>query len=343
MSLSKKPRDSKYRHLFGTPFQPTDCINSVKIGSVQLDANPVKANGSFLALPWAIGGAVAVIPLSHKGSVHPEHPLIFHEDKTVNDLQFAATDDHLLATANSDGTVDLWRIPEGGFEQSPSAPEREYKVSDKRVMNLSFHPLAADVLLTADAGKTVQLWDITTGQSHVTLPEHKAAPTSFSWSADGKLLASSCKDKQVRLFDPRSSSSLVASAEDHSGVKGAQNTFVGKQGEPELLLTAGTSKGTDRELALWDPRNMSKRLTTVRVDSGSSHLFPFADRDLGLVYVAGKGDGNIRYYELGSDEPLLHYLNEYKSKDPQTGVMSQHDVMKTDVEPRSRHAPQNQC
>ncbi|PRP83466.1 actin binding protein [Planoprotostelium fungivorum] len=320
MSLSKKPRESKYRHLFGTPFQPTECINGVKIGSVQLDANPVKANGRFLAVPWALTGTVAVIPLSHKGSVHPEHPLILQEDRTVNDLQFASTDDNLLATANSDGTVSFWRIPDGGYEQSPAAPEREYKVSEKRVMNLSFHPLASDVLLTADAAKSVQLWDVSTGQSRASLPDHQAAPTSFCWSADGKLVASSCKDKKVRLFDPRASSPLVASAEDHSGVKGAQNTFVGKQGEPELLLTAGSSKGTDRELALWDPRSFGKRLTTVRVDTGSSHLFPYADRDLGLVYVAGKGDGNIRYYELGSDEPMLHYLNEFKSKDPQTGL-----------------------
>ncbi|PRP80337.1 actin binding protein [Planoprotostelium fungivorum] len=299
-------------------FSPPNALMGSR--SVQLDANPVKANGRFLAVPWALTGTVAVIPLSHKGSVHPEHPLILQEDRTVNDLQFASTDDNLLATANSDGTVSFWRIPDGGYEQSPAAPEREYKVSEKRVMNLSFHPLASDVLLTADAAKSVQLWDVSTGQSRASLPDHQAAPTSFCWSADGKLVASSCKDKKVRLFDPRASSPLVASAEDHSGVKGAQNTFVGKQGEPELLLTAGSSKGTDRELALWDPRSFGKRLTTVRVDTGSSHLFPYADRDLGLVYVAGKGDGNIRYYELGSDEPMLHYLNEFKSKDPQTGL-----------------------
>jgi len=319
MSLSKKPRESKYRHLFATPFQAVDSMGGVKIGSVQMDANPVKANGTFLAVPWSLTGTVAVLNLNQKGSVS-DQPLIVHEDKTVNELQFSATDDHLLGTGNSDGTVDLWRIPEEGVSSELSTPAASHKVSDKRVLNLLFHPLASDLLLTSDSGKSVQLWDISTGQSHVTLADHKAQPTAFSWSADGKLLASSCKDKQVRLFDPRAASAVVASAEDHQGVKGAQNTFVGKQGDPELLLTAGVGKGSDRQLSLWDPRNMSKRLTLVTVDSGSSHLFPFADRDLGLLYVAGKGDGNIRFYEIAADEPMIHYLNEYKSKDPQTGL-----------------------
>jgi hypothetical protein len=40
--------------------------------------------------------------------------------------------------------------------------------------------------------------------------------------------------------------------------------------------------------------------------------------DNNICFLAGKGDGNIRYYELENDE--LHYLTEYKSTEPQRGL-----------------------
>lgn len=39
-----------------------------------------------------------------------------------------------------------------------------------------------------------------------------------------------------------------------------------------------------------------------------------------MLYLAGKGDGNIRYYEWVDDEKGLYYLTEYKSSDPQRGI-----------------------
>jgi len=40
--------------------------------------------------------------------------------------------------------------------------------------------------------------------------------------------------------------------------------------------------------------------------------------DNGVLFLAGKGDGNIRYYECEGD--TLHPLSEYKSSDPQRGM-----------------------
>jgi len=36
--------------------------------------------------------------------------------------------------------------------------------------------------------------------------------------------------------------------------------------------------------------------------------------------LAGKGDGNIRYYEIVEDAPYIHYLSEFKSNVPQRGM-----------------------
>lgn len=47
---------------------------------------------------------------------------------------------------------------------------------------------------------------------------------------------------------------------------------------------------------------------------------PFYDHDTGILYLAGKGDGNIRYYEIVDEAPYFYYLSEFKSAAPQKGI-----------------------
>jgi len=47
---------------------------------------------------------------------------------------------------------------------------------------------------------------------------------------------------------------------------------------------------------------------------------PFYDNDTSVLFVAGKGDGNIRYYEIVDEAPYIHYLTEFKSNSPQRGM-----------------------
>merc|ERR1712137_760343 len=49
-------------------------------------------------------------------------------------------------------------------------------------------------------------------------------------------------------------------------------------------------------------------------------LMPNYDSDLCILYLAGKGDGNVRYYELSDDGGFMHFLSEYKSNVSQTGM-----------------------
>jgi len=103
----------------------------------------------------------------------------------------------------------------------------------------------------------------------------------------------------------------------------------------DLVFSAGFGKQNDREFALFDPRKLDKPISSQIIDSSSSTLMPFFDPDLSIMYLAGKGDGNIRIYEIGDDEPFVHFLTEYKSKDPQSGIAvfpkQVCDVMKTEV------------
>lgn len=61
-------------------------------------------------------------------------------------------------------------------------------------------------------------------------------------------------------------------------------------------------------------------MTIENVDSSSGVLFPFYDHDTKMVYIAGKGDGSIRYYELSSEPPWCHYINQFITGFPQRGL-----------------------
>ena len=41
-------------------------------------------------------------------------------------------------------------------------------------------------------------------------------------------------------------------------------------------------------------------------------LYPYYDHDTRMVYVAGKGDGNVRYYEVTRDDDRAFYLSQVK-------------------------------
>lgn len=93
--------------------------------------------------------------------------------------------------------------------------------------------------------------------------------------------------------------------------------FLGSTGR---LLTTGFSKHADRQYSIWDQDDLTKPLATESIDCSSGILFPFYDHDTNMVYLAGKGDGNIRYYEVVDSAPWIHYLNQFISGNPQRGL-----------------------
>jgi len=91
-------------------------------------------------------------------------------------------------------------------------------------------------------------------------------------------------------------------------------------GAREKLFSMGFSKTSERQYSLWEPRNLSKALSTTNVDTASGILMPFYDNDTSVLYIAGKGDGNIRYYEIVDEDPYIYFLSEFKSATPQRGM-----------------------
>ncbi len=101
-------------------------------------------------------------------------------------------------------------------------------------------------------------------------------------------------------------------------------------GDTGRLFTTGFSRFSDRQYAVWSQNDLSRPIATEIIDSSSGVLFPYYDHDTRMVYVAGKGDGNVRYYEVvppgetptaatASGGECVFYLGQFVSGAPQRG------------------------
>ena len=161
----------------------------------------------------------------------------------------------------------------------------------------------------------MKLWDVEAGQAKLSL-KHKDIVQSLSWSADGSQLVTTSRDKKLRVWDVRQEKPAVE-VQGHHGAKSSRAVWLG---EHDRIATTGFSRMSDRQLGLWDTRNPAQPVggDFTFLDSISGVCMPFWDEGTQCLYLAGKGDGNIRYYEYENDK--FEYLSEYKSPDPQRGI-----------------------
>lgn len=176
---------------------------------------------------------------------------------------------------------------------------------------MRFHPTANNVLASVGGDQCVKLWDIENGQELNSLNgAHDQLIQDIVWDYHGNVYATSSKDKKVRLVDARSAVVSTTIENAHEGAKTAKLTFTGQH---DKLITIGFTKQAQREFKIWDPRNHSHELLRVDIDQAPGTIMPFFDPDTGLLYLAGKGDGNIRYYEIVNENPFAYPISDMRT------------------------------
>ncbi|XP_050762164.1 sarcalumenin-like [Gymnogyps californianus] len=194
---------SKFRHTEARLPRREAWIGGIRAGSVTSCGNHVKASCRWIAFNAEAAGVLGIVPLEcEDGGKRTVSQLCCHSD-VVTDFDFSPFDQLLLATGSADETVKVWRLPESG-QDMPGGAGLTLGPGGGPVDMLQFHP-TADGVLASGAGKRVTVWDVGRQQPLTALDSHGDQLQSLTWKRDGCLLGTSCKDKKLRIFDPRAS------------------------------------------------------------------------------------------------------------------------------------------
>ena len=180
----------------------------------------------------------------------------------------------------------------------------------KPVTLLNWNPVANNVLASVGKEPSVRVWDVTKGSTVFTLSGFEGLVQDFTWNSNGVEIMTSDKGKAAKIFDVRSGEKL-AEWHPHGGGKPFKVVYLGDTGN---IVTAGFTAQAKREFKVWSrAAGFDKPLTTIDLDQSAGALLPFYDEDTRMMYLTGKGDGNVRYYEFTDDAPYVHPLTEYRS------------------------------
>eukprot|EP00514_Thraustochytrium_sp_LLF1b_P002945 CAMPEP_0184519094 /NCGR_PEP_ID=MMETSP0198_2-20121128/6438_1 /TAXON_ID=1112570 /ORGANISM="Thraustochytrium sp., Strain LLF1b" /LENGTH=442 /DNA_ID=CAMNT_0026909577 /DNA_START=276 /DNA_END=1604 /DNA_ORIENTATION=- len=329
--MSRFVRQSKVRHVYCQPSKPEDQYSNIRLSTATGDHNYIKTNTKYFAIPISTGGgSLAVHSLDEPGRLPPQPPVLDGHRGAVLDFEFNPMHDNLIATGGDDCTVKIWGIPSGGLKESQSTPLVDLHEHQRKVVVLRFHPTAEHVLASGSADCTVKLWDVNKGECKIEIP-HKELLQDVAWNSDGSILATSSKDKMMRLVDPRSGD-VTGSVEAHNGTKTSKLTWLGNHG---WLCSVGFTRQSKRQFKIWDPRKIASPLHTQDIDQAAGVIMPFYEEGSNILVLGGKGDGNIRYYEIVNDSPFTFPIDEYRATSPCRGLAMMPtrgvDVMKCEV------------
>ncbi|XP_070706619.1 coronin-1C-A-like isoform X2 [Pempheris klunzingeri] len=317
--LRRVVRQSKFRHVFGQAVRNDQCYDDIRVSRVTWDSSFCAVNPKFVAIiiEASGGGAFLVLPLQKSGRIDKAYPTVCGHTGPVLDIDWCPHNDLVIASGSEDCTVMVWQIPENGLETPLSEPVVVLEGHSKRVGIVSWHPTARNVLLSAGCDNQIIIWNVGTGEAMINLEDmHPDVIFSVSWSRNGSLLCTACKDKKVRVIDPRKRKIVAEKDKAHEGARPMRAIFLADGN----IFTTGFSRMSERQLALWKTDNMDEPICVQEMDSSNGVLLPFYDPDTNVVYLCGKGDSSIRYFEITDEAPFVHYLNTFSTKEPQRGM-----------------------
>ncbi|XP_063437985.1 coronin-6-like isoform X4 [Mytilus trossulus] len=318
MEMPFRIRTSKFRHVYGNPAKKEECYENVKITKSTHDSNFCAVNPKFLCVvpDTGGGGSFICLPLKQTGRVEFSVPRVCGHSGAVLDIKWSPFSDNIIASSSEDSTVKIWQIPDN-LNKNLSEWQVDLHGHHRRVGYIEWHPTAENVILSAGFDHKCILWNVEQAEPISVISEHPDSIYSISWNTDGSLFCTTCKDKQIRVLDPRTGS-VAMECQGHDGNRSSKSVFV----DNNRIFTCGMTRSSSRELAVWDIRKFNKSLFNNTIDTSNGILLPYYDRDNRVMYLAGKGDSNIRYYEI-DDQSNCYFLNAFMSSYPQRslGVM----------------------
>ncbi|CAJ0930417.1 unnamed protein product, partial [Mesorhabditis belari] len=298
---------SKFRHIFGQTFSKQESYDWGTARCHTLAVNPRFVTAS---LDGPSAGCILVSRIQDCGKFSQTIRLSEHKS-TVLDLKWNPFNDNILASASADNTVKIWHIKNDGSGHVV----RTLAANTRRVEQIEWHPTVDDVLLIMGADSKIILWDAAGDKLIFEIDDYLASCVAFSPNAS--LFAATAKNKhRVTIFDSRTGNAMKSTSLPHEGNASLKVLFSSQT----RILTFGTTKANRRQFAIFSLSSFNSPLCVVDIDGSSGLLMPVFDNDLNILFVTGKGDTVIRFYELLDQPPWSIYLNETCQHLPHTAI-----------------------
>lgn len=307
-------RASKYRHVHGDAYRKDKCYNGCNVFAGG-EGNNVAGNEDFLAYATSGGGGPIVVLKRDKEGVRVganPHAINVHKANAL-DWEFNPFISNVIASGGDDCSVAVTQFPTEGLTANIDSAAASLSGHQKKVTNVKWNHSANNILASGSHDGTVRIWDVERQAEclNTVLPDYCL---SLEWNYDGSRLATTSRDKKMYLFDPRSQSNMT-SVQIMDGTKAAKCFWVPSF---NMVGVVGFSSRSVRQIFLFDEKKLDKPVHTMDIDQSAGVILPYYDNDNNILYASGKGDGNIRYYEITNEG--IFFLSEFRSTESQKGL-----------------------
>lgn len=152
------------------------------------------------------------------GRIGVKCPRVVGHRGPVLDIAWSPFSENIIASSSEDHTIRIWHIPDEGIpyiiKKQDDEEERVQELSEpvtvlnghvRRVNMVVWHPTASNVLASSSYDMSIIIWNITESSILNQITCHKLPIFCIAFNNDGSLLATTCKDKMLRVIDPRTS------------------------------------------------------------------------------------------------------------------------------------------
>lgn len=310
---------TRYRYLNAESDPPSKYYTHLPVGIVpNMEFNEIICNGkSFAFIGQGNPSPICFQPMDKAQRYPVNAPVIKDPHKgAVSYITYSPHNPNLLMSAGDDGKIKLWDVPD--VLTQDITEEKLSLQMPKRVGLAKFSECVRNLVLATCMTPDIALWDLNREQQIRSFSKFcPAIVQDACFDAYSTNIYAVFKDGTVSVFDPRDKDPAILTGQCHPGPRHRRVLDLPDYGR---FATFGASKKGWREVSVWDPKNLSAPLKTVELDTQTSPLLPMYEEGSGIIYIGGKGDGNVPFVELCTDDRIIASRGQYESAEPERGL-----------------------